>query len=204
MVMKWAGKTVSSNGLSDAEIIEISLSEPDRFADIFERHADEIVRYAYRRLGPDLAEDITAETFLAAFRRRDHYDVARDDARPWLYGIAVREIGKHRRAERRYRQAIARLPADPMSADFRDRATDRLNAERLRPRLAQILSGLSQLDRELLLLTAWADLTYEESAQALGITVSAVRSRLHRIRVKTRDAFGGINPGQAYEENNHG
>ena len=52
------------------------------------------------RLGPEVAEDVTAETFLAAFRRC-HYDASRRDARPWLYGIAARQIGKHRRAEMR-------------------------------------------------------------------------------------------------------
>ena len=97
---------------SDAALIERSRQEPDCFAGIFDRHADEILRYAHARLGPDLAEDITAETFLAAFRRRDHYDLTWADARPWLYGIAIRLIGKHRRAEGRYRRMLQTVPAD--------------------------------------------------------------------------------------------
>ncbi|HEY6312917.1 MAG TPA: sigma factor-like helix-turn-helix DNA-binding protein [Streptosporangiaceae bacterium] len=41
---------------------------------------------------------------------------------------------------------------------------------------------------------AWAGLSYEESAQAMGLTVSVVKARLHRIRVRTRKALGGSNP----------
>jgi RNA polymerase sigma factor (sigma-70 family) len=65
-----------------------------------------------------------------------------------------------------------------------------------------VLTALPRQDRELLLLVAWAGLSYEESARALGLTVSAVKSRLHRIRAKTRDALGGTNP--ALEEADHG
>ena len=91
---------------SDADLIERSQREPGCFVGIFDRHGTEILRYAHARLGPDLAEDITAETFLAAFRRRDTYDTSRADTRPWLYGIAVRLIGKHRRSEARYQRML--------------------------------------------------------------------------------------------------
>jgi RNA polymerase sigma factor (sigma-70 family) len=195
---------VTSDAPTDADLIERSRGEPDCFAGIFDRHADEILRYAHARLGPDLAEDVTAETFLAAFRRRDSYDTSRGDARPWLYGIAVRLIGKHRRPESRYRRMLQSAPADRLTEDFGDRSAERVTAAQLRPRLLAVLDGLPARDRELLLLVAWAGLTYEESAQALGVSVSAVRSRLNRIRVKTRKALGGVNPAQIWEENDCG
>ena len=60
------------NGRStDGVIIERSRAEPEQFALLFRRHADSLGRYAGRRLGPGPAEDIVAETFLAAFRQRD-------------------------------------------------------------------------------------------------------------------------------------
>ena len=180
--------------LSDVEIVRASIRDPSRFGEIFDRYSDDILRYASARLGSDLAEDVTAETFLAAFRARGRYDLSRGNARPWLYGIAVRQIGKHSRADRRYRQALSRVPTEAVTADFGDRVADRVAAEQLRPRLSAVLSGLPRQDRELLLLVAWTDLTYEESAQALGVSVSAVRSRLHRIRLRTRQALGETNP----------
>jgi RNA polymerase sigma factor (sigma-70 family) len=190
--------------ISDAEIIVRSRQEPDCFAGIFDRHAAEILRYAHTRLGPDRAEDVTAETFLAAFRRRDHYDPAWPDARPWLFGIAIRLIGKHRRAEARYRRMLAATPVPAAADDFGDRSAERVTAQQFRPQLATVLDQLPGRDRELLLLVAWAGLTYEEAAQALGLTVSAVRSRLHRIRVKTRAALGGADPTELIEENDRG
>jgi RNA polymerase sigma-70 factor, ECF subfamily len=186
-----AGADDGSSVPSDAEIVRASAGDASRFGELFDRYADDILRYASARLGRDLAEDVTAETFLAAFHARSRYDLSRENARPWLYGIAVRQIGKHRRAESRYRQALDRLPAETVTADFGDRVADRVTAEQLRPRLLAVLAALTRPDRELLLLVAWTDLTYEESAQALGLSVSAVKSRLFRIRARTRQALGG-------------
>jgi RNA polymerase sigma factor (sigma-70 family) len=202
-VVTWErGQPAVTDAPSDADLIERSLREPGSFAGIFDRHGEEILRYAHARLGPDLAQDITAETFLAAFRRRDSYDTSRADARPWLYGIAVRLIGKHRRTEARYRRMLQSVPADRCTEDFGDRSAERVTAERLRPRLLGVLDALPARDRELLLLIAWAGLTYEETAQAMGLTVSAVRSRLNRIRVRTRTALGGANPARIGEQEN--
>ena len=197
-------RAAQAEELSDADLIERSRSNPDCFAHIFDRHADEILRYVHARLGPDLAEDVVAETFLAAFRHRERYDTMRPDARPWLYGIAVRQIGRHRRAASRRLRLLRSVPAELVAEDFGGRAAERVTAEQLKPQLSAVLSGLSSRDRELLLLVAWAGLSYEESAQALGLTVSAVKSRLHRIRVKTRNALGGTNPALVDEGTGHG
>jgi RNA polymerase sigma factor (sigma-70 family) len=202
----YQGRTgpAQAQDLSDGDLIERSLAEPGCFAVIFDRHADEILRYAHARLGPDLAEDVVAETFLAAFSRRGTYDPARPDARPWLYGIAVRQIGRHRRAGARQLRLLRSVPAEPAGEDVGGRAAERVTAEQLRPRLAAVLAGLSRDDRELLLLVAWAGLSYAESAEAMGLTVSAVKSRLNRIRTRTRKALGGANPMGVDEETSDG
>jgi len=144
----------------------------------------------YARLGPDLAEDVAAETFLAAFRCRNRYNDAWPDARPWLYGIAMRQISRHRRVEaRRLRLLLSALPDGP-AEDHSDRAAERVTAQRLGPRLAAAVAALPQQDRELLLLIAWAELSYAEAATALSTTTSAVKARLHRIRVRMRAELG--------------
>jgi RNA polymerase sigma factor (sigma-70 family) len=187
---------------TDAEVIARSVVDPAFFAVVFDRHADEVLRYVSVRLGPDLAEDVTADTFLTAFRCRGRYDLARPDARPWLYGIAIRQIGAHRRTEARYRRLLASVPPERAAEDFGDRSAERVTAQGLWPTLIVVLDDLRRRDRELLLLVAWADLSYEESATALGITVSAVKSRLNRIRRRTRAALGGSNP--MNQENTNG
>ncbi|WP_239129405.1 RNA polymerase sigma factor [Planobispora takensis] len=171
---------------SDAALIEESLADPDRFAGLFDRHADEIHRYAARRLDDvTAADDVTAETFLVAFRKRTRYDPARSDARPWLYGIASKLISGHRRAETRRLKALARQ-APERATGFEERSAERVTADGLRPALAAALAGLSSAERDLLLLVAWAELTYEEAAEALGIPIGTVRSRLSRTRTKIR------------------
>jgi RNA polymerase sigma factor (sigma-70 family) len=179
---------------SDADLIARSLAEPELFTGVFDRHSAEILRYVYARLGPDLAEDVTAETFLAAFQCRSKYDGAWSDARPWLYGIAMRQISRHRRAEERRLRLLRSAPADGPTEDHSDRAAERVTAQRLGPRLAVALAALPRQDRELLLLVAWAELSYAEAATALGTTTSAVKARLHRIRVRMRQALGDDYP----------
>ncbi|MFI6903391.1 RNA polymerase sigma factor [Nonomuraea sp. NPDC050394] len=178
---------------ADAAVIAESLAEPDRFARIFDLHADEIHRYAARRLGAgqvSLADDVTAETFLVAFRKRRRYDLTRPDARPWLYGIAANLISKHRRTETRKLRALART-AEPEGEAFEQRSVDRMDAERLGPGLAAALAKLGAAERELLFLVTWAELSYEQASEALGIPVGTVRSRLSRTRAKIRSALEG-------------
>jgi RNA polymerase sigma factor (sigma-70 family) len=131
------------------------------------------------RIGRQLAEDLASETFVVAFRRRRSYDLARNDARPWLFGIAVNLLRDHRRTEERRLRAYARVSADPREA------SDEL-ADRLDPAVSAALLHLCHEDRSLILLLAWADLTYEQIADALGVPVGTVRSRVSRIRTKLR------------------
>ncbi len=179
---------------SDADLIARSLAEPDLFTAVFDRHSAEILRYVYARLGLELAEDVTAETFLAAFQGRGRYDGAWSDARPWLYGIAVRQIRRHRRVEARRLRLLQSALVDGPAEDHSDRVVERVTAQRLGSRLAAVVAALPRQDRELLLLVAWAELSYAEAAAALGTTTSAVKARLHRIRVRMRHELGGDNP----------
>jgi RNA polymerase sigma-70 factor (ECF subfamily) len=133
------GPGADARKVTDAEIIELSLDEPGRFGMIFERHAGEILRYIHARLGPDLAQDVLAETFLAAFGRRAHYDRCRAYARPWLYGIAIRQIGRHRRGEQRAARALS--ARDPQARCL-------MRSDGIWKRLAA-LAGLGRLARRM-------------------------------------------------------
>jgi RNA polymerase sigma factor (sigma-70 family) len=186
--------------LDDAALIERSWHEPEAFAALYDRHAAPIHRFAGRRLGDQLADDVVGETFLAAFRRRKRYDLRRADARPWLYGIAANVIGKHRRAEVRMLRAFARTGTDPVAAGHADLVDSRVCAAAVQRDLAAALAALPGGDRDVLLLIAWADLSYEETAAALGIPVGTVRSRLHRARRKVREALGGQDPTSSNQE----
>ncbi|MEV4113817.1 RNA polymerase sigma factor [Nonomuraea sp. NPDC049695] len=171
---------------TDAALIERSLTQPDCFAALFDRHYAAIHGYAERRLSRPLADDIAAETFLIAFDRRATYDRSRPDARPWLYGIASNLIARHHRAEVRQYQALARAEVSEVGEDHAERVADSLDASAARGRLAAALAGLPAGDRDVLLLVAWAELTSDEVGRALGVPAGTVRSRLHRARTKIR------------------
>jgi RNA polymerase sigma factor (sigma-70 family) len=183
----------------DAALIARSLRAPERFGVLFDRHAPAIGRYVARRVGPDAADDLVVETFLVAFRRRGHYDLAYGDARPWLYGIATRLIGRHRREEVRFFRAIARTGVDPAAAPIADQVTERVAAQAARRELAAALARLSQDQRDVLLLVA-SGLGYEEAALALEVPTGTVSSRLVRARRKVREALGGQDPTRQGED----
>ena len=175
----------------DAELIRQSLTDPERFATLFDRHHRPIHHYVARRLGTQAADDIVGETFLIAFRRRESYDLTRGHALPWLYSIATSLVARHRRDEERYLRALRRTGVDPLPEPLADQITRRVAAQGQERRLTGALADLSQGDRDVLLLVAWGDLSYEETAEALSIPIGTVRSRLHRARRKVRKALGG-------------
>lgn len=175
----------------DASVIARSRLEPEAFSILFRRHAPRIQRYVARRIGPDAAEDVVAETFLLAFRQRDRYDLTRGNALPWLYGIATNLVGRHRRDEIRLYQAVVRTGADPVAEQFTDRVDAAVSASAATRGLAAALAALPRRYRDVLLLVAWGDLSYEETALALGVPVGTVRSRLHRARTTLRRHLPG-------------
>lgn len=189
-------RQASSLAPSDAAIIERSARDPEAFAILYDRHAAMLHRYVARRLGGGVAEDIVADTFLSAFGKRSRFDpTASSDARPWLYGIAANLIGKHTRAEVRMLRAYARTGADPVltqQATTIDDVLSRIDFAAAQRDLARALATLAKGDRDVLLMIAWADLSYSEVAAALGIPVGTVRSRMNRARTRIRAALDGI------------
>ena len=175
---------------TDAQVIARSQDDADAFGLLFDRYAPQLHRFVVRRLGVSAADDITADTFLIAFRSRAGFDRDRDSARPWLYGIATRLISRHRRSEARGLRAYARSGHDPVAESWVDSADDRLVADAAGRELAAALAALAPGDRNVLLLVAWAEFSYAEVAEALGIPVGTVRSRLHRARRQSRQSFG--------------
>jgi RNA polymerase sigma-70 factor (ECF subfamily) len=172
---------------TDGEVIASSLDRPERFEATFDRHAASVYRYLRRRVGAQLADDLTAETFTRALHARRRFDVASASALPWLYGIAVNLIRMHARSERRRQRAHRLLAQTPVQSASASEIENRLDAQALGPALSAALEALSHDQREVLLLNAWAGLSPAEIAEALSISGAIVRKRLHRARARAAE-----------------
>jgi RNA polymerase sigma-70 factor (ECF subfamily) len=143
----------------------------------FELHFDAIYRYAYRRAGASVAEEIASETFARAVARAGTFDPTSGSYRQWLFGIAANVIKEYERARlRQIRQPSADSGIPPSSID---QMIDRLGDT---ARVDAALARLRPAAREILLLVAGSELTYEETAHVLGIPIGTVRSRLSAAR----------------------
>jgi RNA polymerase sigma-70 factor (ECF subfamily) len=166
--------------LSDVECLARSLSEPEAFELIFERHFDAIHKYLHRRAGRELADEIAAETFVSAFERRASCRTG-DSALPWLYGIATNLLRRRFRTERRQLRAYARCRVD-RGVVYEDEGEAHADGSPRDARLASALAAMRPRERDALLLYALCELSYDEIALALDVPVGTVRTWLHRAR----------------------
>jgi RNA polymerase sigma factor (sigma-70 family) len=163
--------------------------DPELFTAVYERYFRAIYRYVAGRLDVQVADDIAAETFLVAFGQRDRFDPGRGSLQAWLFGIATNLVARYRRAEARHYRALARAVPEPAAGSHESRVVALVAASGRRAQLARALAGLSPEQRDVVLLVALGQLSHEEVAQALGISVGTVGSRLSRARAKLRHAI---------------
>jgi RNA polymerase sigma factor (sigma-70 family) len=149
--------------------------ERDAISELYERHAAAVHRYALRRADRETAEEVTAQVFLVAWRRRS--DVPSDPL-PWLYGVARRALADQRRSASRRRRLGVRLRSTAVAHGAHQGLPDR--------DLADALGRLSVLDREVLLLRYWAELEPAQIARVTGRSKAATAVRLHRARNRLR------------------
>lgn len=174
----------------DERIVRESLTEPERFAVLFDRYAPIVHGYLSRRVGA-LADDLLSEAFLLAFRGRASYDPARAPVKAWLFGIATNLVRRHARDEERRYRALGKLAGQTEPAEeFDVQAAGRADAAALRADLARVLGDLPAVERDVLLLWSYLQLSYVEIAAAVDVPVGTVRSRLHRARNTTRTQLG--------------
>jgi RNA polymerase sigma-70 factor (ECF subfamily) len=139
------------------------------FERLYREFGPDVLAFCRRRVASDVADDVTAETFLVVWRRLP--DVPRSP-RGWLLGIARLTLANQRRGARRRDALIARIGSE------RHAGWDAGEP----PPVIEALSRLSDHDQEALLLSAWDGLNSKEAAQVLGCTPAAFRLRLHRAR----------------------
>ena len=139
----------------------------------------EVWRYARRRCSSDHdADDVVAETFAVAWRRRG--DVPADGSRLWLLGVARRVLANQRRTTRRVDGLRSRVASLTLSGDLADPAE--IVAMRGDERLWHALASLPAGERDLLIMRVWDELPVADVAVLLGCSANAVSLRLRRAR----------------------
>jgi RNA polymerase sigma-70 factor (ECF subfamily) len=160
-----------------AWIQQARAGDVDAFGHLVRLYQTPVYNLACRMLGDRMeAEDAAQETFLRAFRGLNRYDPGRS-FRTWLLSIAAHHcIDRIRR-----RRPVLPLDGLPLGGDGEgpEAALERREAQE---RVQQLLMALPPVDRAAVTLRYWYDCSYEEIAGMLDLTVSAVRSRLHRAR----------------------
>jgi RNA polymerase sigma-70 factor (ECF subfamily) len=155
------------------------------FGLLFDRHSRAIYNYCFRRTADwSAAEDLTSLVFLEGWRRRESVVFIDGRVLPWLFGVTTNLIRNHRRTIRRRRLAIARLAAAREQPDFADEAVERLHDEETMRSVLDRVRRLPRSMQDVLALCVWCELSYQETAVALGVPVGTVRSRLARARAR--------------------
>ena len=178
-------------GTTDQELWTAAVGgDAEAFGVLFERHSRAVYNFAFRSTANwAAAEDIAADVFLIAWRRRSEVVFTNETGSvlPWLLGVATNHLRNQRRGKRRADAAIARLDAREAQPDFSDEILGRMADE---AHMAEVLAVVEQLqdhERDVLALCAWAGLDYTEAAIALQVPVGTVRSRLSRARARVRE-----------------
>jgi RNA polymerase sigma-70 factor, ECF subfamily len=155
-----------------------SAGRAERFAGVYAAHYGAVYAYGARRVGPDAADEIAAETFLVAWRR---FDDLPTEALPWLYGVARNVVLRHRTKTQRHLQTVETLPRGPITAPETDDGD---------PSLWTAWAKLRDGDREVLALIAWEELSVAEAARVLGCPAPVFSVRLHRARRRLERLLG--------------
>jgi RNA polymerase sigma factor (sigma-70 family) len=168
------------------------------FAELYELYATAVYNHALRLTGDwSAAEEVMSETFLAAWRGRGEVAEEGGSLRPWLFGIAT---NKARNADRSLRRRLAFLArraeagtragtgtgADEAVDDFAEELVGQIDDLRRLAEVRRVLGRLRRHEQEVIALCVWGGLDYAQAAEALGVPVGTIRSRLSRARARLR------------------
>lgn len=158
----------------DGELIRRARRDPDAFGQLYRMHYKPVAAYLYRRLGDEhAAEDLAAETFLAAHRGLWRYRPGPAPFRAWLYRIAANRANRWARRAATQRRRETTHPG-PIDAPKADRDTIDL--------LRQAIESLSDREKAVITLAHFTPLTTAQIADTLGVPEGTVKSRLSRAR----------------------
>jgi len=165
---------------SDEQLmVAFSRGSTDAFGELFSRYKQPLFGFFRRRVGDSaLAEELTQETFLAVLRASSHYEPSAT-FRTYLYAIGFNLLRANRRK--------AAFRATFFGVESSDREPAVRSTIDTTVLLRDAVGKLEKVDREVLLLREFEELSYAEIAELLKLPLNTVRSRLFRARAALRD-----------------
>jgi len=188
---------------AEAECItKAKAGDQDAFTDIVEAYQNPVYNLCYRMLGtPQAAEDAAQESFWRAYKNLNRYDQNRPFA-TWLLSITAHYCIDQQRRKRLptmdLDEIIEFAADDPAPGPERSMVTMEFSDE-----VQRQLSELNENDRAVLILRYWYECSENEICEALNITKSAVKSRLHRARKHMAEQWSQANSDLTMEGRNH-
>ncbi len=162
-------------------LLQAQRGDSQAFSRLVETYQKPVYNLCYRMLGnAEDAEDASQETFLRAYRSMKRYDNSRPFS-TWLLSIAAHHCIDQIRRRRMSIVSIEELPV-PDVPDISPGLESKVGLKEEQRRIRTLLETLEPKDRAAVVMYYWYDFSYEEICQALSLTLSAVKSRLHRAR----------------------
>ena len=163
-------------------IVQAQKGDANAFTSLVEAYQKPVYNLCYRMLGnAEDAEDAAQETFLRAFQSLKHYDPDRSFS-TWLLSIAAHYCIDRIRRQRYRIISFEELPF-PDVADDSPGVETRISHKQEQEQIQTLLNSLNPIDRAAMVLYYWYDLSYEEICQELGLSISQLKSRMHRARL---------------------
>jgi RNA polymerase sigma-70 factor (ECF subfamily) len=165
--------------------------DEEAFLALYERHRETVFRFAYRMLGSAaLAEEVTHDCFLGLIKEPARFDPARAALRTYLYAAVRNLSAKH------FRRHAGETPVEEcgeadFAADRREEPLTRLLDAELAAEVQRAVASLPPLQREVVILFEYEELSLAEVAAVVGADTGAVKSRLHRARQRLRRELSG-------------
>ena len=157
--------------------------DPTAFGVIFDLHRNRVFHQA-QRMSPTIhdAEDVTAATFLEAWRRRESVRVVDGSVIGWLLVTANYLARNLERSRRRYRTLLEQMRESDQEADPADEVAHRLDAQSMAVRVHDALARLPKRDQDIITLCVIQQLSTADAAAVLAVPPGTVKSRLSRAK----------------------
>lgn len=176
------------NNIEPEVLDQVHQGNQASFTQLVEAYQRPVYNLCYRMLGdPDEAEDASQETFLRVYKNIKHYDAKRPFT-TWLLSIAAHHCIDQLRKRRMVVISMDETPyLDPPDGLPGPEASYFLMEDQ--KRVQALIKTLNPHDRAAVIMYYWYDFSYDEIAQSLSLTSSAVKSRLHRARLSMAQSW---------------